>query len=73
MSTTELNGIDAEEYLRGQADGFAWGREYATPDELRDVAQNFEPGHASDPYWRGFVAGAEEILDERAEMAAAAT
>ena len=65
MSTTELTGIDEEEYLRGHSDGFAWAREYATPEELRDVADDVEPGHADDPYWRGFVAGVEEIREER--------
>jgi hypothetical protein len=73
MSTTELNAIDADEYLRGHADGFAWAREYATADELRNIARKFEPGHSADPYWRGFAAGAEEIRDERLYMAAAAT
>ena len=65
MSTTELTGVYEEEYLRGHTDGFAWAREYATPEELSDVTVDSAPERAGDPYWQGFAAGVEEIWDER--------
>jgi hypothetical protein len=82
---------DSGAYQRGQRDGMVWARDYATPDELRGLVENFEPGrsadfdtnhsvikfmngkehkdvtsvpHSDSPFWRGFVAGAEEVLNE---------
>ncbi len=57
---------DAEEYRRGRGEGIVWACEYATADELRDLVENLRPGRGGDfdnPHWRGFVAGAEEVLD----------
>jgi hypothetical protein len=60
------DGQKAGEYQRGRAEGIVWACDYATDDELRDLVENFEPGRGGDfdnPHWRGFVAGAEEVLD----------
>jgi hypothetical protein len=57
----------AEAYRRGRDEGLVWAGEFATPEELRDLVQNpGEHGRDADvgPYWRGFVAGAEEVLDD---------
>jgi hypothetical protein len=56
----------AEEYRRGREEGFAWACEFATAEELRNLVENsYGPGQGedSDPHRRGFVAGAEEALD----------
>jgi hypothetical protein len=58
---------EAEEYRTGRGEGIVWARDYATADELRDLVENFEPGQGGDfdnPHWRGFVAGAEEVMDD---------
>ncbi len=57
----------AEAYRRGREEGFVWACEFATPDELRNLVENsYKPGRSEDvdPHWRGFVAGAEEALDD---------
>jgi hypothetical protein len=59
-------GQEDEEYRRGHGDGIVWARDYATADELRDLVENFPPslgGYFDNPHWRGFIAGAEEVLD----------
>ncbi len=56
---------EAERYRQGHSDGFVWACDYATPDELRYVVENFHPsrgGYFDNPHWRGFIAGAEEVL-----------
>jgi hypothetical protein len=85
------HGEDPGAYQRGLRDGRVWAHDYATPDELRGLVDNFEPGRSADfamdhsvskfmngrehkdparlahhdgPFWRGFVAGAEEALNE---------
>jgi hypothetical protein len=81
---------DFEAFQRGCRDGMVWARDYATPDELLGLVENFEPGrsadfdrdhsvskfmngghqeagsvpHSDSPFWRGFVAGPEEVLNE---------
>ncbi len=58
-------GQGAERYRQGHSDGLVWARDYATPDELRYVVENFHPsrgGYFDNPHWRGFIAGAEEVL-----------
>ena len=75
-ATSDIGGVaagvdeqQAGEYRRGYADGIVWAAEYATADELRHLADNSEPGpHDDSPHWRGFLAGAEEVLDEKACM-----
>jgi hypothetical protein len=64
-----LNAIaddqQAEEYRRGHADGITWACDYATAAELRCLVENFRPGRDGafdSPHWRGFVAGAQEVL-----------
>jgi glutamate synthase (NADPH/NADH) small chain len=37
--TAEKEGQEAEEFRRGYRDGIAWASDYATADELRDIAQ----------------------------------
>ena len=63
---------DEGEYLRAREAGIAWARDYATTGELRDLVENLKHGRygafdidveESDPHWRGFVDGAEEVLD----------
>jgi len=57
---------EAERYRQGRSNGIVWACDYATPDELRYVVENFHPGRGvyfDDPHWRGFVAGAEEVLE----------
>ena len=59
-------GVDEredEEYRRGHGDGIAWAQGYATLDELRDFVAAADATDDT-PHWRGFVAGAEEILEE---------
>jgi hypothetical protein len=54
-----------EEYRRGHGDGLVWARDYATAAELRCLVENFHLGRGGafdSPHWRGFIAGAEEIL-----------
>jgi hypothetical protein len=56
---------DQDASQRGRGDGIVWASDYATADELRDLVENFKPGRCGDfdnPHWRGFVAGAEEVL-----------
>ncbi len=58
----------AEEFRRGRWEGIAWARDYATADELRDLVGNFESERGGDfdtdsQHWRGFLDGAEEVLD----------
>ena len=56
---------EAERYRQGHSDGLVWARDYATPDELAYVVENFHPsrgGSFDTPHWRGFIAGAEEVL-----------
>jgi hypothetical protein len=58
--------LEAEEYRKGRGEGIVWACEYATSDELRDLVEKYERGRGGDfdnPHWRGFVAGAEEVLD----------
>ena len=58
---------EAERYRQGHSDGFVWACDYATPDELRYVVENFHPsrgGYFDNPHWRGFIAGAEEVLGD---------
>jgi hypothetical protein len=64
-----LNGLaddqQTEEYRRGRGDGLVWARDYATAAELRCLVENFHLGRGGafdSPHWRGFIAGAEEIL-----------
>lgn len=56
---------DAKEYRRGRGDGITWACDIATADELRQLVEQSEPGrdYSDVPYWRGFAAGAEEVLD----------
>ena len=64
---------EADEYQRGRGDGIVWASDYATADELRDLVENFKPGRGGDfdnPHWRGFVAGAEEVLDNAGAVGA---
>ena len=64
--TVTCDDLDAERYRQGHSDGLTWAREYATPDELRYVVENFHPsrgGYFDNPHWRGFVAGAEEVRE----------
>jgi hypothetical protein len=63
-----VNNQEAEEYRKGHEDGIVWARDYATAQELRDLVENFQPNRVGDSYyddthWRGFLAGAEEVLD----------
>jgi hypothetical protein len=90
----QSGGVDDQDsgaYQRGLRDGRVWAHDYATPDELRGLVENFEPGlsadfardhsvsrfingkehkdttsvpHSDSPFWRGFAAGAEEVLNE---------
>jgi hypothetical protein len=89
--TEPAGGQDSVDYQRGRTEGTEWARDYATHDELRDLADGFEPGrsgpfaanhsvrgfingkgdrnaahvsHDDTPFWRGFAAGAREVLDE---------
>ena len=61
--------VENHRFRMARGDGIAWAREYATADELRNLVENFESGrgdldHSYDsPHWRGFVGGAEEVLD----------
>jgi hypothetical protein len=58
---------EAERYSQGRSAGLVWARDYATPEELRYVVENFHPsrgGYFDNPHWRGFIAGAEEVLDD---------
>jgi hypothetical protein len=50
-----------DRYERGREDGLAWASEFATAGELRDLVNLSE--RADGPHWRGFVDGAEEVLD----------
>jgi hypothetical protein len=56
---------EAKEYRRGRGDGITWACDIATADELRQLVVRSEPGrgYSDVPYWRGFAAGAEEVLD----------
>jgi hypothetical protein len=57
----------AEQYRRGREDGFVWACDFATPEEVCNLVENAaKPGLCGkfDPYWHGFVAGAEEVLDD---------
>jgi hypothetical protein len=65
----ELNGLVAdqqtEEYRRGRGDGLVWARDYATTAELRCLVESFHLGRGGafdSLHWRGFIAGAEEVL-----------
>jgi hypothetical protein len=63
---------DAEEFQRGRSEGMAWARSYATADELCNLVENVESRGGGDLaldnlHWRGFLDGAEEVLD--AELA----
>ncbi len=60
MSTTVGSQRDAE-LERGYAEGLDWAREFATSVELHDLVENPQPG-LDDERWRGFIAGAEEVL-----------
>jgi hypothetical protein len=67
-----LGDHDAEELQRGRLEGMAWARSYATADELRNLVENVASGRGGDVapdslHWRGFLDGAEEVLD--AELA----
>lgn len=56
---------ETEEYRRGREDGIVWACDYATAAELREFVEDFEPGRGGafdSLHWRGFVAGAEEVL-----------
>jgi hypothetical protein len=82
---------DLADYQIGVKDGRVWAHDYATPEELGGLVENFEPGrsadfdrnhsvsrfmngkehkdatsvpHSDSPFWRGFAAGAEEVLNE---------
>ena len=64
-----VDELQAEQYRMGYGDGIVWAGEYATADELRQLVENSERGpHDDSPHWRGFLAGAEEVLDERGSM-----
>ncbi len=57
---------ETEEYRKGHGDGIIWACDYATADELRDLVEDYEPGRGGyfdNSHWRGFVAGAQEVLD----------
>lgn len=57
----------AEEYRRGREEGLVWAYEFATSDELRNLVEDsYKPDRIGDvdPHRRGFVAGAEEALDD---------
>jgi hypothetical protein len=43
---------DSADYQRGRRDGAEWARDYATHDELRDLADEFEPGRSA-PFHAG--------------------
>jgi hypothetical protein len=56
---------ETEEYQRGRGEGITWACDYATAAELRDLVE-FKPGtggYFDDAHWRGFIAGAGEVLD----------
>ncbi len=65
-------GVDerqAEEYRQGYGDGIVWAGEYATVDELRQLVEvSVRDPHDASAHWRGFLAGAEDVLDERTCM-----
>lgn len=68
MNTTiaATDGKQTEEYRTGRECGIMWARDYATIAELRWLVEDFHPnrGGAFDrPYWRGYIAGAEDVLD----------
>jgi hypothetical protein len=68
MNTTiaVTNGKQAEEYRKGRGCGIMWARDYATIAELRWLVEDFNPargGAYDSSYWRGYIAGAEEVLD----------
>jgi hypothetical protein len=55
-----------QEYQKGRGDGIIWACDYATAAELRDLVGGYEPGRGGyfdNPHWRGFAAGAQEVLD----------
>jgi ferredoxin len=53
------------EYERGREEGATWAREYAPIAVVCDLVENFESPRSEfrTPHWRGFVTGAEEMLD----------
>jgi hypothetical protein len=57
----------SEQYQRGRGDGIIWACDYATADELHGLAEEDlgagRGGYFDNPHWRGFVAGAQEVLD----------
>ena len=56
----------AQEYQRGHEDGSTWASDYATPDELRELVDNFgsiRGGDFDNSHWQGFIAGAADVLD----------
>jgi hypothetical protein len=60
-----IDGQQNEEYRRGHGDGLVWARDYATTAELRCLVENFHLGRGGafdSPHWRGFIAGAGEVL-----------
>ncbi len=54
-----------EQYRRGREDGTVWASEYATSDELDDLA---DTARHDNSHWRGFFAGAEEVRDAEREV-----
>jgi hypothetical protein len=59
------DGQQTEEYRRGREDGIVWACDYSTAAELRCLVERFHLGRGGafdSPHWRGFIAGAEEVL-----------
>jgi hypothetical protein len=60
------NDKQTEEYRGGRGCGIMWAHDYATIAELRWLVEDFHPargGAFDSPYWRGYIAGAEDVLD----------
>lgn len=64
VNSTVDNQGDAE-VERGYSEGLDWARDFATASELHNLVEHSGPGGGTDldsPHWRGFIAGAEEVL-----------
>jgi glutamate synthase (NADPH/NADH) small chain len=55
------------EVRRGYDDGLVWGRDYARPDEIDALMGKQPVGAEAEPYWRGFVDGAQEAIGSGGE------
>lgn len=59
------NDEETEEYEHGCEEGKTWAREFAPSGVLRDLIEKCELADSDfkTPHWRGFVSGAEQVLD----------